>query len=808
MSVSSIFDANFYLTNNADVVVAISQGHFSNGLDHYNQFGGKELRAPNATFDPNYYAINNSDVLAAVSSGGIASVFAHFQAHGESESRAPSAAFASFDAAGYLAANADVATAITAGSFTSALDHYISFGQNESRDGSGITAVTNPGSTFALTAGIDSLTGTSNADTFNATADGNLSEDDTLNGGDGADSLIIRDLDNSTGAFTSSNIETIDVRFETTGQTLSLENVTGVTSVIYDASSSATNTISNALVSNALTLKNIGSGANATLNYDFVNGQFDGTNTFALKVDNVDDDMVLSLDASGTDEAIETLTIDVESASEGVIDMADEGLNAETVTITGAGELLIGAAGEGMTSGTVNAAGFTGNLTLVMGAEEMTVTGGSGSDTFDSEGTLTFEDTIVGGDGDDSVRITSISTDATAILSNTAASGNVANVSGVETLLLDGQHGEAKTIDMDQITGLTAIDLEGDAEGNKVTITDLANSSTIKVGLTAAHTDDIDFDLKANTSADTLTLDIETTSAIADINATNAFLNTLSIIADSNADLEDITGIAGATTLTLSGEGTLALGTLGTNHLSVDATAMEAALTVTTSASSTEVIGGEGGDSLTGGEGANILSGGAGTDTIVFEINTTNANTLTGGAGNDIFRTIDADAATFAAPTITDIDLGTSTTAADTLEVSLEGLDALTVLTDVVDSNGNSSANTNGTVVQFGTDAAVISNADLIVMGNADFADNAAMLTALETGGSNTITYGADLADNDGILIAYSDGTDSFIVVGANSAASAETSNIIDTLTTVVTLEGITTAGLANLDTTDFSFIA
>ena len=78
MSVSATFDETFYLTNNADVVVAISQGHFSSALDHYNQFGGKELRAPNSTFDPNYYAINNADVLAAVSSGGISSVFAHY----------------------------------------------------------------------------------------------------------------------------------------------------------------------------------------------------------------------------------------------------------------------------------------------------------------------------------------------------------------------------------------------------------------------------------------------------------------------------------------------------------------------------------------------------------------------------------------------------------------------------------------------------------------------------------------------------------------------------------------------------------
>ena len=60
MSASATFDTSYYLTNNADVVVAISQGHFANALDHFNQFGGKELRQPDANFDPSYYAINNS----------------------------------------------------------------------------------------------------------------------------------------------------------------------------------------------------------------------------------------------------------------------------------------------------------------------------------------------------------------------------------------------------------------------------------------------------------------------------------------------------------------------------------------------------------------------------------------------------------------------------------------------------------------------------------------------------------------------------------------------------------------------------
>ena len=82
MSSSATFNENFYLTNNADVVVAISQGFFSSALQHYNLFGGKELRAPNATFDPNYYAVNNPDVLNAVASGVFANVFEHYKASG------------------------------------------------------------------------------------------------------------------------------------------------------------------------------------------------------------------------------------------------------------------------------------------------------------------------------------------------------------------------------------------------------------------------------------------------------------------------------------------------------------------------------------------------------------------------------------------------------------------------------------------------------------------------------------------------------------------------------------------------------
>ena len=44
MSSSAEFDQSFYLTNNADVVVAISQGFFGSAPEHYTPFGGKELK--------------------------------------------------------------------------------------------------------------------------------------------------------------------------------------------------------------------------------------------------------------------------------------------------------------------------------------------------------------------------------------------------------------------------------------------------------------------------------------------------------------------------------------------------------------------------------------------------------------------------------------------------------------------------------------------------------------------------------------------------------------------------------------------
>ena len=41
MSIFALFDENYYLTNNQDVVRAILNGHFDSGASHYILFGGR-----------------------------------------------------------------------------------------------------------------------------------------------------------------------------------------------------------------------------------------------------------------------------------------------------------------------------------------------------------------------------------------------------------------------------------------------------------------------------------------------------------------------------------------------------------------------------------------------------------------------------------------------------------------------------------------------------------------------------------------------------------------------------------------------
>jgi hypothetical protein len=113
------FDFEFYRAANPDVAAA--------GIDplvHYNTFGFKEGRDPNAYFDTSGYLEAYEDVAAA----GV-NPLRHYLEFGAREGRDPSVAF---DTTAYLAANPDVAAA-----GVNPLNHFLQFGIYEGRSSFG-----------------------------------------------------------------------------------------------------------------------------------------------------------------------------------------------------------------------------------------------------------------------------------------------------------------------------------------------------------------------------------------------------------------------------------------------------------------------------------------------------------------------------------------------------------------------------------------------------------------------------------------------------------------------------------------------
>jgi hypothetical protein len=683
MSVSAQFNETFYLTNNADVVVAISQGQISSALEHFNAFGGRELRAPNSTFDPNYYAVNNADVLNAVSAGTFANVFAHYQAFGEAENRAPTVAFASFDSAAYLAANADVAAAVTAGSFTSALDHFIAFGQTESRAGSGITEATNPGSAFTLTTSSDTITGTSADDTLGAALTltaGAIATTSTLNTADTADlaggsdtvnitvdGAFATNIDFSLSAFSTSNAETVNIRAVVTaagtGDTITLDgaNFTGHTALNADRSSSGvtfTNVASGAsvgIVGNGSTTLGATTATYATtataaaLNYS---GGTVGTGAVALTAAGATSLAITSTGAANVTGAVSTASTAITAAT---IDATSNltatslaiGTNAATqsLTITGAGNVSTGAIDDDFAS--TDASGSTGNITATLnGTVAATFTGGTGDDVITTS-TNAQTGAVNAGDGTDVLVV-----GATTHVNTTAEGGVYTNFETVRS---------ATTVDLGLIGGITALQITGgisstysgvtDAIASNVTFSGNNGTSTIFTGSNVTGSSDaMTINLTSGTAA--TNVDVIGISAIGyetiNLNATtgtNATLSDFGFLANAgdNVSAINITGGADvqlnqvANTFDVRAVAIDASGLTGTGHFVLGGGVLFTGSTVTGSANadtiaissnngSTYTTGG-GDDRLTGsvadlvatGANDNIIDAGAGDDRITLD---------------------------------------------------------------------------------------------------------------------------------------------------------------------------------------------
>jgi len=691
MSTTAVFDSSFYLSNNADVVLAISQGHFGSAQQHFDLFGGRELRNPNSTFDMNYYSVQNPDVLAAVSSGVFANAFAHFQQFGETENRAPSVTYATFDATGYLEANPDVAAAVTSGAIKSALEHYIAFGVTEGRAGSGVEAVVlNPGSTFTLTTNADtSFVSTSGDDTFvgNVIADNGtgttVNAGDNLSGGGGTgDTLNVSVSGTSTGtvnvtALTLTDIENVLVSNFDANTNDAHDHVfngslfSGVTTVGMTSSSATGDTSFTNLASIANARMESGSG---DLNTDFA----------AAAVSGSSDAQGLSLNGQtagdfSTDGGIETLNVSSTSAAAASTLTSITATGVKTINIDADANFTV-TNDLGATVTTVDASNSAASVSVGLGTADQTVTGGAGNDTIRMDGsTVDTSDAINAGAGTDKLQFTAAANVTSA--TNGAVLTNFETLEGFQDVTSDGDTvvstvvaqdvsllGFAPTLvgvsNFDQDQTSTSADNNDETATSGVNFTNLGADTDMSLsGFTIAGFDADDgvimnftatADLATdNASGDDINVTLGTgTAAMASVGTgTNTAFNLTLALADY--ETVNITSQGGAntvasltstdmTTLNVAGDKALTVSALtaaglntvnaSTSTANVNVAALTLASTITGGSGNDTFTGGGNADVITGGAGADTLGGGGGNDSVTGDAGN---DQITGGAGND-----------------------------------------------------------------------------------------------------------------------------------------------------------------------------
>jgi hypothetical protein len=763
-----------------------------------------------------------------------------------------------FDTVAYAAANTDLATAnITTPA--ALYEHFAKFGFAETRPGVQTTdgvAITDGvaggavGTTFTLTTNIDNLVGTAGNDKFIASSP-TLTAGDSIDGGAGAaDTLSVVDTAGgvSTILATVTGVENVSIKDAVVAAgaaTHDLAGVSGLKSLVVENDNNAgnTTTVQGIASTVGVTLDKQTDGTvalvysdaaatgdqTATITYTGGTGAA-GTNMTAAGVE------VVNLVSSGTASDVGDLTfaaaktVNINAGS--ALKMVDLNLgNAVTTALNISGSALVTATAvttdaalktvaltetasyrqddalsTSVTS--VDASKTTGTLEVTSGATTTAITGGVGNDNITIGGAVySGAAKLDGGDGTDILAIN----DNTTTVFTTAAKANISNFETLEV-----SSGATKTFDFSALTGLTGliVNTATSAIVNKLS-TAVATAGVLISGVqtTALTVNVTDATSVGNTDTLKLTLDHETANTAVTVAAFAAAgvekLNVVSEGAGTNTNTLDLTAantglvnvnISGASNFTLTDSADIA------GQQIVDASNATGVVTVALNQDTegTAITGGSGNDVLEANSGADIIKGGAGNDTITFENSTTTADNLTGGAGNDIFKMATDIAATVVTHNILDFDDGASNSAVDTIQFSLTALAGLTTVTALSDTSDNDSGAGEGTVVKLTADAATVANADLVVL-NQNYANAAAVITGLQTGGNSTITFGAALDDNDAFMVAYTDGTDGFLAVATHGGGGA-TSNGVDSVENVVKLAGVT--DFSNFDTSDFSYIA
>lgn len=588
----------------------------------------------------------------------------------------------------------------------------------------------NPGDTFTLTTGSDSLVGTSANDTFNAGVQqdgaGNLVETlqgvDQLDGGLGTDTLNVT-LNGTNVAPSLTSVEVVNVR-AAAGTTLNLGSSTGVTNVNVAGSSAVARLVNIGAaelgVSNQTQSVTV-SGSTATelkLNLDTVGTAATDIN---LNLAAATANAATSYDIAAKDAHV-TILETVASAATTSASVAATGANELTfsaadlasltsLTVTGEGSLDLGA-GTFTAVKTVAAADHAGGLTVTVDDTATAVNTGAGKDAVTVAGNLGATQKVNTGAGDDMVSVTGALTAGALIdggegvdtigLTSTVASGATNDVeemtfSNFEALAITDAL--AGSINLANLDDLQTVNLRAGVNGNN-TISGLNTGATVNFG--AAATANTDVTTLAVTGAgvqttDVLNVQLAGADAAQDFGVLSAAgVETLNLELDNTGTTPTAAnaftvglGAADHTTVNISGDASAVIDTPLTSVKTVDASASTGNVTVDVTGNANDVTmtggagvntftGGAGKDTIDGGEGNDVLVGGGGADVLIGGAGDDNlsggagADMLTGGDGVDTFT---FGAAGFAATdsngvnvdTITDFVTGTDKIAFDTL---------------------------------------------------------------------------------------------------------------------------------------------
>jgi len=472
---------------------------------------------------------------------------------------------------------------------------------------------------FTLTAGLDTLTGSAAADTFNVTNFAHFGASDFVNGGAGIDTLNLN--------FTGTGVLVLGDR----ATEIELVALGGTASIGVDARDG----------DNALIIT-----GNAAANA--ITGTFlADTITGGAGLD------VLS-GGGGNDVFLVSLATDM-----GLTEALNGGSGIDVLRFTGAtGTLVLGASvfeleqvvigtAAGVTTGTAalnvdasaltTAISITGNAganVLTGTAYDDTLLGGGGNDVFIVAAAAHHGagETIDGGAGTNTIRFTS-----TALNDVLELLGNVTGIAEVELSDAAGVNTGSAAISIDASLLSTGMLFTGNAGPNNITGTggnDTIDGGAGSDGLDGGEGNDV-FVIAAaadHAGGEDINGDLGTdTIRFADVVAGHTLTLQAGVTGIENIVLASAAGVATAAAV------------------NINATASTENLNITGNAAANSLTGGSGNDTITGGAGADILNGGLGDDLFlvgaVADIPATES-VIGGAAGNDILRYTGTTAAT------------------------------------------------------------------------------------------------------------------------------------------------------------------